>query len=529
MNAPLIADTLPFRIVRPAIRLFTGWLPFFPLGVRKALLLGLALSVASAVGVARGNEAAWTAITSAELARHINVLADDTFEGREAGSRGGRASGVYIGQELRKLGLAGAGTNGGYYQAFGNQYRNILAILPGADSTLANECVLVCAHYDHVGYGTASNSYGPTGYIHNGADDNASGVAGLLELARALSSAPERPRRSIVVAFWDAEEKGLLGSKHWIRSPTLPLGRIKAVVNMDMIGRMKKERLEVAGSRTSYGLRRLVSQANTEATHIDFTWDMRADSDHHPFFQHEIPALLFHTGLHEDYHRPSDDSHKINLPDTEQVVRLMAGVIHELATIDKLSGFRAASRTESSGTHAMRFRPLAPLPGRLGVSWSPSDDGQPGVIVKSVNSGSSAARSGVRPGDVILALAGSQVTESTLRQAVLAAEPQTIMSVSKNGQGPTDIPVTLAGSQVRVGISWRTDDAEPDTVVISRVVPDSPASRAGLVVNDRINLVNGSAFRGSAEFVALLGAGPARLELTTERQGRILQVTFDVP
>src|SRR5262249_39469180 len=154
--------------------------------------------------------AALATITIEDLRKHVDVLANDTFEGREAGSRGGHAAATYVGRELQRLKLPGGAADGGYYQGFGNQCRNILAVLEGSDPELKKDYIVISAHYDHVGYGNSTNSYGPTGYIHNGADDNASGVSGLLELIEAILQLDVRPKRSILFAFWDSEESGLL-------------------------------------------------------------------------------------------------------------------------------------------------------------------------------------------------------------------------------------------------------------------------------------------------------------------------------
>ena len=165
-------------------------------------------------GTARTDEflaLAPASITADDAARHVIALADDAFEGREGGTRGGRAAAAYIVDQIESLGYQPAGGDGSYYQAFGSGLRNILALLPGSDPTLAAEVIVVGGHYDHVGYGTQKNSFGPFGFVHNGADDNASGVAGLIELMEAVRQLPQAPRRSILFAFWDGEEKGLLG------------------------------------------------------------------------------------------------------------------------------------------------------------------------------------------------------------------------------------------------------------------------------------------------------------------------------
>ncbi len=137
----------------------------------------------------------------------------------------------------------------GYFQDFDGASRNILGLWEGSDPALKQEVIIVGAHYDHVGYGTPSNSFGPIGRIHNGADDNASGTSGLLEIMEAIVRLEPRPRRTLLFALWDGEEKGLLGSKHWVAQPTLPLERVKLMLNMDMIGRLRDNRLEIGGSR----------------------------------------------------------------------------------------------------------------------------------------------------------------------------------------------------------------------------------------------------------------------------------------
>ncbi len=221
-------------------------------------------------------EAAIESIQSKQLQKHVDVLADDSFEGREAGSRGGRAAGTYLLKQIRELGLEGGGANGSYVQMFQGNFRNLLGVLPGSDPDLKDEVIVLGAHYDHVGYGTRRNSKGPIGYIHNGADDNASGTSGLLEVAEALCSLPTPPRRTVLFAFWDGEEKGLLGSKHWVSDPTISLDRIKLMINVDMIGRPNPNRLEVSGTRSLAGLRELVVRQNRFSDlHVNFPWKIK--------------------------------------------------------------------------------------------------------------------------------------------------------------------------------------------------------------------------------------------------------------
>jgi hypothetical protein len=354
------------------------------------------------------------AVSAAEAARHIAVLADDTLEGREAGSRGGRAAAAYLVEQLEKLGLEPAGDDGGYCQRFGGM-QNVLALLRGADPVLSRELVILGAHYDHVGYGTRANSYGPIGFIHNGADDNASGVAGLLEFARMLDRLP-RPRRSILIAFWDGEEKGLLGSRHFIRVRPPAVDRLTPVfcVNLDMIGRLRGDRLIVYGSRTAIGLRTAVARINSDPERaagldIAFDWDLEEDSDHHTFILAGIPTLMFHTGLHDQYHRPSDDIELVNFAGIEPVMQVVAGFT--LAVADSPAPppvFRPESRRESNSARrrleAVAADPPSGQRGRWGIGTR-SDAGDPAVpIVVRVSRDLPAGASGLQPGDRIISV-----------------------------------------------------------------------------------------------------------------------------
>jgi hypothetical protein len=478
-----------------------------------------------------------SSITSADLRRHAERLADDTLEGREAGSRGGQAAGHYLGREFQRHQLAGGVASRSYYQTFGSQYRNLLGLLEGSDPQLKKEVILVGAHYDHVGYGNSQNSFGPTGYIHNGADDNASGVAGLLELVEAFARLETRPKRSILFALWDGEEKGLLGSEYWVTHPTIPLDHVHLAINLDMIGRLQRNRVETFGIRSGYGLRRLVSLNNADTDlAFDFSWTMREDSDHYSFYKRNVPVLMFHTGLHSDYHRPSDDVEKLDFAGMERIVRLLFGVIQGAADEPRTLGFRTASRRETAAEQQQSEQPVPVPPSRLGVVWDKADEGQgKGLRIVQVMPDSPAARAGVRVGDRLVRFAGRDVTgreDGTggvdVRSLVLAAKNPVTLTVERAGASqPLALTVQLAGQPMRLGVTWRTDDAEPQAVIVARVVPGSPAAQAGIQRNDRLYLVSGQAFTGDAEFRQRLGeAESGVLDLLVERLGRVRTVSI---
>ncbi len=477
--------------------------------------------------------AAANSITKDEVTELVDALADDTFEGRDAGSRGGRAAGTYLVKKFEDLKLKPIGDQGTYFQNF--QYngvsRNIVGLIEGSDEKLKNEVVVIGAHYDHVGYGRTGNSFGPLGYIHNGADDNASGTTGLLEIMEAIAELPTPPRRSVMFALWDAEEHGLIGSKHWVSSPTIPLDRVVFYLNLDMIGRLGKTGVEVIGSRTMPGMRKSISQLNTDSNlTLDFTYKIKEDSDHHPFFAKGIPFVMYHTGLHDDYHRPSDDADRINADGVRQLARLSLLTILEVANADQSPSYRPASVREIVVGKQMIEQPAPSTPPRFGMSWNRPEGDKPAWVVTSVTPGSPCEKAGLKSGDKLLTLSGRSIDDdSKFRLELLAASGTTELTVERAGEAePVKITVEPAGSPIRIGITWREDPAEPQTVLLTSVVPGSAAHQAGLEPRDRIYTLAGKPFADTNEFRDLISKLPSPIELTYERMGKIVSTKLNV-
>ena len=507
-----------------------------PLAILAIITLATSCLVAGPLVAADAGsfDAAMELIRQKDLKQFATVLASDTFEGREAGSRGGKAAGIYLTEQLRNLDIVPGGSGNTFFQHFGSDYRNVLALLPGSDPQLKNEYILVSAHYDHVGYGTRRNSHGPFGYIHNGADDNASGTAGLLELIECLSTLEPRPKRSILFAFWDAEEKGLLGSEYWIAKPTVPLAQVKLLMNLDMIGRLRDETIEVYGIRTAPGLRRFVAEQNSlPGLRLVYSWDNKANSDHYPFFQQGIPYLMLHTRMHNDYHRPSDDPDKLNVAGMEQVCRLLAHTVYAAAQLPALPKFRGQSRSENEIVHNRRLARVAPLPMRLGVAWDLELAEKKIIQLTRVVRNSPADKAGLKVGDRLISFGGRPTDgDVDFRTLVLSARNPVEVLVQRDGNEETITQtLQLGGRPRRFGISWRVDEAEPNCVALARVWPGSPAATAGLKANDRIHAVSGTSFSSGPTFRDLMAAAKNPVELTVETEGRIhsVQLTSELP
>ncbi len=469
-------------------------------------------------------------VTIADLKRHCVTLASDALEGREAGANGGKAACAYLQTELRKVsGISAAGTSG-WLQEFAPDYRNVLAVLPGSDPELSQEVIVIGAHYDHVGRGNQTNSFGPFGHIHNGADDNASGTAALLELIDAFTSLTPAPRRTLLFAFWDAEEVGLLGSKHWVGHPTRPLTDLRLALNVDMLGRLREGKLTVMGWRSAAGLRARLTAVNPLGDlHYLYTPTVIADSDHHPFYEAGIPSIHFDSGKHEDYHRPSDDADKLNYEGIQRLSEMVFRLALTAANDPTLPKFRREALTEAPPSWMTPRAAEAP-PLRLGVAFDPQEFQNGIALVTQVVPGSPAQRAGIRAGDRIHHMAhwsGAEVAD--LRTIIQTAKSPVAIRLQRPGlDEPIDLSVELRGEPVRIGIVWQIDAALPESLVIVRVVPDSPADRAGLKLGDVVMSYSDRPITSDEEFRRQLLTDRGPLSLRIERHGRPLEVSIEL-
>jgi aminopeptidase YwaD len=322
---------------------------------------------------------------------------------------------------------------------------NVIGILDGSDPTLKNEVIVIGAHYDHLGRGGEGSLAQREGEIHHGADDNASGVAGVLELARLFTSQKLRQRRTIVFMAFSGEEEGLLGSNYYVNHPLMPLANTVTMLNMDMIGRAKDNKLVIGGVGTSTEWRQLIAAANaaerirvavtptspqerprtvntsagrgvpivtgangtpvvTLAFEKPFDLTLNEDgfgpSDHSSFYAKQVPVLFFWTGTHDDYHKPSDTADKINYADEARIVNLVERVVYDIDTSDKRPVY-AVAKSESTG-RSMGFRVyLGTIP-----NYADTNDG---LLLDGVRDDSPAAKAGLKAGDKVVKLAGRDV------------------------------------------------------------------------------------------------------------------------
>ncbi|MCI0405775.1 MAG: M20/M25/M40 family metallo-hydrolase [candidate division Zixibacteria bacterium] len=275
---------------------------------------------------------------------------------------------------------------------------NVIGFLPGNDPKVGSEVVVIGAHYDHLGKGgPESLSPKEEGEVHHGADDNASGTAGLLELAEAFASFKPFLKRSVLFIAFSGEEEGTLGSSFFVKNPTVPFEKITSMVNMDMIGRMKDSTIIIQGAGTSPIWKELVGQANKRTgLKIKFTDDGYGPSDHSPFYAKEKPVLFFFSGTHADYHKPSDTWEKINADGERLVLRL---AYH---TIDKIQGLDVPpTYVRTKGDSVRMGAGSGELRAYLGTIPDYSEE-LVGVKLSGVREGSPAEKAGIQGGDVIV-------------------------------------------------------------------------------------------------------------------------------
>jgi Peptidase family M28/PDZ domain/PA domain len=338
---------------------------------------------------------------------------------------------------------------------------NIIGILPGSDPKLKDEAIVIGAHYDHLGRGGAGSLAPREGEIHHGADDNASGTAALIELARRLSTQRPKPRRTIVFIAFSGEEEGLLGSNYYVNHPVVPLQKTIAMINMDMIGRLRDQKLMIGGIGTAPEWRAMVEGQNSPENmataaanealngnnpqpafanlkvNLDpkltpvgypvvigangrpvviadvntpkeaakpFTLTLNEDgygpSDHSSFYSKQIPVLFFFTGSHNDYHKPSDTSDKINYEGEAKIVSFVERIIRDLDKSDKRPTYAVAKSEPQGRTGGFRVY-LGTIP-----NYADSSDG---LLLDGVRDASPAAKAGMKAGDKIVKIAGHDV------------------------------------------------------------------------------------------------------------------------
>ena len=285
---------------------------------------------------------------------------------------------------------------------------NIVGLIKSGNREFRDEYIVIGAHFDHVGNGGhSSGSRKPeTLAVHPGADDNASGTAGLLELAQKLASQKGRLKRSILLIGFDAEEKGLLGSKYFTENPSVDIRKIKAMINMDMIGRMKDSTFTVGGVGTSPVFENLVDSLSAYKNFkLNKTKPGFGPSDHAPFYSKDIPVLFFFSGFHDEYHTPEDTYKLINLKGQKQILDLVYDVVFNLSRSQKPPSFSEAGPRSRSMTSEPSFKVT------FGIVPNYSSSVVGLEIDQISNSEGPAAKAGIVSGDIIKSINGNKIND----------------------------------------------------------------------------------------------------------------------
>jgi hypothetical protein len=379
---------------------------------------------------------------AARVRTDVRYLAADEREGRGFGTRGLEQAGDYVARAFAAAGLAPGGPDGSWFQEFtvssdapalahagvaGGATRNVVGVLAGTDAALRGQVVVVGAHYDHLGRGgpNALDHPDSTGRVHNGADDNASGTAALLEIARRLAG--RRPARTIVLVAFSGEELGVLGSGYYVKNPTpAPAESIYAMINLDMVGRLRDGRLLALGAETATELRGLLDSLNAGRFDLRASGDGWGPSDHASFYAAQKPVVHFFTDLHDDYHRASDDWDRIAADGLARVAWFAADLAVVLADRRGPLTFVDVPRPQVAASG----RPGASLGTIPDMAESPG-----GVRITGVRAGGPAALAGLQGGDVITAIGTHAIANLyDMTNALAAHQPgDTVAVVVRRG------------------------------------------------------------------------------------------------
>ncbi len=436
---------------------------------RAFTTLAFVTSVTAACHQSASSPAPVAAPDTATVMRDVRYLASDALEGRGTGTAGNDSAAAYIARRFSGLGLTPAfvstetrvcartgkasACDPRFVQSFvarsvaaahaGLQgelpTQNVAAVVRGSDPALRDEYVILGAHFDHLGR-SAFGALDPDAVnaIHNGADDNASGTAAVIELARLLRRNP--PKRSVMFVTFSGEELGLLGSQYFVDYPPVPLEKVRAMLNFDMVGRMQEDRLIVYGVATAQELNDIVVKANAAAPlRLTATGDGFGASDHSSFYAKNLPVLHFFTNVHEDYHKATDDADKINALGIARVVALAERVTREIADRPQpLTFVRAVAAAPSMSTRENTSAYLGSIPDMGATEVK-------GVRLTGVRAESPADKAGLKAGDVIVEFAGKPVNDLyAYTDALYAQSPgDTVDVVVLRGAERMTVKVTL--------------------------------------------------------------------------------------
>ena len=409
------------------------------------------------------------------LRKHVEYLASDKLEGRRAGEPGANLAGEYIAAQFRKVGLKRGVVEGGrlgFKQAFSytpvrdphstpseptsvgsptvkegananannpqaKATFNVIGILPGRDPVLKNEAIVIGAHYDHLGRGGSNSLAANSTEIHHGADDNASGTAAVIELARMFAgkNLGYKNRRTLIFIAFSGEEDGLFGSKYYVNNPVWPLDKTIAMINLDMVGRLNENKLTVGGIGTAENWRILiegrnawmgeptdppvilsapiasgngvappgiprVSHARATLFNLQLNEDGFGPSDHSSFYGKQVPVLFFFTNTHLDYHKPSDTFEKINYDGLKKITSYVAAIARAVDQNPTRPTYKTAPQSQQNTRMGFSVS-LGTIP-----SYADSTDG---MELDGVRDDSPASRAGLKKGDKVIKLAGKDI------------------------------------------------------------------------------------------------------------------------
>ena len=348
------------------------------------------------------------------MKKDVMVLADDKMAGREAGTVGEKMAAAYIKERMEKIGLK-PGFENSFYQDFDRRIRsNPHATTDSPDDKVVNVrnvagmvdngkkgWVVIGAHYDHLGYGQEGSLHTGDPMIHNGADDNASGVGILLSLADQLQNNDITEEHNIIFIGFSGEEKGLWGSNYYVKNAQYNMEDVSYMFNMDMVGRLNSEnKLAVNGTGTSPIFEKVLNDKNTMGFSLVFSASGVGPSDHTSFYLENVPVLHFFTGQHPDYHRPSDDPNLLNYDGMGKIYKYLYDMIMELDKTPDL----AFVKTKDESQEAPRFKVT------LGVIPDYLFDGK-GMRIDGVKEGRPAQIAGIQKGDVVTKMGDVEIVD----------------------------------------------------------------------------------------------------------------------